>query len=183
MHKKTKAIKKTMVLNNAKLSEPKQVKLSEVINKSKQEDYLEVHFTERVLSCKDPEHHYYILTHCDETGEMDLYVDKEYNLKSVNWELRDEVCGEWVKEGAKYELMLTVYIGTELDAPERKKIFRDHVSTAVGLMMHGDAALIVANPTLCDSKVSICYYDGTEESSDMEELGLVRDHIYTSLKK
>ena len=51
MHKKTKAIKKTMVLNNAKLSEPKQVKLSEVINKSKQEDYLEVHFTERVLSC------------------------------------------------------------------------------------------------------------------------------------
>ena len=35
MHKKTKAIKKTMVLNNAKLSEPKQVKLSEVINKSK----------------------------------------------------------------------------------------------------------------------------------------------------
>ena len=159
MHKKTKAIKKTMVLNNSKLSEPKQVKLSEVINKSKQEDYLEVHFTERVLSCKDPDHHYYIIKHCDETGEMDLYVDKEYNLKSVNWELRDEVCGEWVKEGGKYELMLTVYIGTELDASERKKIFKDHVSTVVGFMMHGDAALIVTNPTLWDSKVSICYYD------------------------
>lgn len=183
MHKKTKAIKKSMVLSNAKGSEPKQVKLSEVINKSKQEDYLEVHFTERILSCKDPEYHYYTLTHCDETGEMNLYVDKEYNLTDVNWEMRDEVCGEWVKEGTKYELMLTVFIGSDLDASERKKIFRDHISTVVGLIAHGDAALMVTHPTLCDSKVSICYYDGTEESSDMEELGLVKDHIYTSLKK
>lgn len=179
MHKK---VVKHMAAK-AMTTKPCEAKLSEMIHKSKQEDYLEVHFTERVLLCQDPAYHYYVLTHCDETGEMNLYVDKAYNLKDVDWDMRDEVCAEWIKEGTKYEFMATVHVGTGEDAQYRKEIFEEHISQVVGLIMHGDAALLVHYPTLLDSNVSICYHDGMSDCSDIESLGMVKDHLHTSIKK
>lgn len=164
----------------AQPNEHHKTKFAQIMNK--QTDCFEVSFTERVLHCKDPEHHYYVLTNDDATGEIELHIDKNYNLEDVDWELRDEVYGEWIKEGAKYHLMLTVHVGTDEDAAERKDYFKTEISEVVGLLVHGDAMLFWHHPTLMDSQVTICYHDGFD-CSDIEELGMVKDHVHTAMKK
>lgn len=156
-------------------------KFNEVM--SKQHTKLKVIFTERVLHTANPCEHYYVVTHCDETGKVRINVDKTYDVSKVNWDLRDEVYAEWIKDKAgKHHLMLTVHVGVEDDAGDRKRTFKQHISEVVGYIIHADAMLMIHMPALMDSPVAICYHDGYD-CSDIEELGLVKEHAHTALKK
>lgn len=177
MHKKT--LKKLAISTDMGKSKKT---LSHVLKKE-QEPILKVYFSERVLHCKNPEHHHYVLTHCDKTGVMSLHIDKAYNLSKVNEELRDEVLGCWKKEdNGKYCLKLCVYIGSGTDARERKEMFDSHIQEIVGTIMHADAALLMMTPALMDAEVYVYYCDGLETELK-ENFGTVKGHLHTSIQK
>lgn len=153
---------------------------------SKQHTKLKVCFTERVLHTANPLEHYYVVTHSDETGKIRVNIDKTYDVSKVDWDLRDEVYAEWIKDlkdlqPMKYRLMLTVHVGVEDDAAERKKIFKKNISEVVGFILQADAMLLVHCPELLTAPVSICYHDGYD-CSDIEDLGVVKEHAHTMKK-
>ncbi len=150
---------------------------------SKQQPKLKVMFSDRVLHTANPVDHYYVITHCDKTGKIRVNVDRSYDVSKVDWEVRDEVYAEWTKDTAgKCHLMLTCHVGVEDDAREKKEMFRHHAPEVVNYIGVADACLFIHCPALMDAQVCICYHDGYD-CSDIEELGMVKDHAHHLIAK
>ena len=168
------------------LASEEEAKLANILNGAKQETFLKVSFTERVLHSSCPEDHYYVLTHHDD--KMKIKIDKAYDLSCIDYKIHDEILGTWNKEETatstatpSYCLDITVNIGLE-DPAGRKEVFKEHLCEAIGLFVHADAGLLLLHPTLLKSKVKVSYCDGVSKE-DTEEYGIVEDHINTYIKK
>ena len=150
---------------------------------SKQNPKLKVVFSDRVLHTVCPTEHYYVITHCDKTGMMRVNVDRTYDVSKVDWDVRDEVYVEWIADSAgKYHMMLTCPVGVEEDAKVRREVFLHHAPEVVNAVCMADAVVILHCPELMNSCVSMCLHDGYD-CSDVVELGMVKDHAHSLIKK
>lgn len=121
-------------------------------------DKLKVNFIKPMTPTYYIENRKYTLTHSDTTGVLFLDIADFYNYDVVNFKLRDEVLGEWIKSNkSSYILYLYVYL-KGVDAPEisnKYKIFKDNLKLAITGILYGDIELFKKHPDLLDSPIHI----------------------------
>ncbi len=120
----------------------------------------------------------YTLTHSDETGDLFLTVDEEYDYKKIN-PLRDEVLGNWVKEEDEYILDIMVEVDGNKDLAQtaiRDKIFREELPLALKAIIYGDEIFLKENEILNSSKVRINFKSKYPEYNLVEIWGSINDY-------
>ena len=74
------------------LASEEEAKLANILNGAKQDTFLKVSFTERVLHSSCPEDHYYVLTHHDDKMKIKIIdllnkiANNEEVPKKIKWE-------------------------------------------------------------------------------------------------
>lgn len=126
----------------------------------------------------------YTLTHSDETGELFLTIGNEYDNDSIDYKVRDEVLGIWVKKD-KYYLLLSVQLDNGegiLNTTIRDKIFREELPIAIQAIICGDNLFIENNKELYDAKVLVKFNSGINEYNCVEDWGYIKDYNYDKLR-
>lgn len=144
---------------------------------SKQPERLEAEFTARVLETTRPVEHYYVVTHDDNTGKIEIQVDTIYNLEKVDWQKRDEVYLEWVEtRPGTFKLMITCHVGTETNAKDKKKAFSDNVALVIKYVCMIDSMIFLKSSKLTESTVHMCYHDGYQ-CVEVVDLGKLNKYL------
>lgn len=84
------------------------------------------------------------LTHSDFTGELFLTIGTHFAWDMINTDMRDEVLGEWKKQGNIVYYNVYVLINDEEDlemATRRDEIFRRELPLALTAIRYGDRHL------------------------------------------
>lgn len=104
----------------------------------------------------------YTLTHSDVTAELFLDIGTVYNYESINWQMRDEVLAEWVKDTqGRLLLMGNAHVDdtqlNETASRVRFAIFKKEMDTALKGIVYGDRPFYSHYPSLLDAPVYIHY--------------------------
>ena len=104
----------------------------------------------------------YTLTHSDATAELFLDIGYVYNLKAIDWEMRDEVLAEWQKDTqCRFRLVGLVYIDagkfSEEEAGYRFNIFQKEMRLALKGIVNGDLPFFAQYPQLLDAPIYIIF--------------------------
>jgi hypothetical protein len=102
----------------------------------------------------------YTLTHSDSTAELFLDIGYDYNYKSINPIMRDEVLAKWQKDSyGRLYLVGKAYVdGGEFSqevADTRFKIFKKEMATALNGIVYGDRPFYLYYPFLVDAPIFI----------------------------
>ena len=91
----------------------------------------------------------YTLTHSDDTGELFLTIGTQFAWDQVNRTLRDEVLGNWHRNGY-FEVFVTVDQGEHAlaTALKRTAIFKRELPLALMAIRYGDRFLFEKYPNL-----------------------------------
>lgn len=153
--------------------------LSKLMNKQKMEDYLVVHYSERILNCPEIEKYHFVLNHCPISGEKHLYIDKCYNLECINEELHDEYLAKFVKDATtgKHSLLLNVMVGSGTDAAEREELFEKNAHEVVNAIVNSIGKILVKQGTVLSAcAVEIAYCDEMK-NENVKSLGTISEHL------
>lgn len=122
----------------------------------------------------------YTLTHSDETAELFLTISSEYDFDSINYNIRDEVIGQWINDNG-YKLVLLVELDNNLGMPSvimRDKIFREELPLAITAIVFGDNLFLDSNKALYEAPIIIKFNSKIKEYNCIEEWGKVEDYKY-----
>lgn len=122
----------------------------------------------------------YTFTHNDETGALYLDVFNCYNYKKVNFNLRDEVLGEWILAGKeKYNLCFYVYLKGSQGYEIKKKyeIFKKHLEFVISSILYGDRLFLQKNNFLLSSPITVRFFSHYFMFNSCEYYGLVNDYM------
>ncbi|CAM3721401.1 staygreen family protein [Mesobacillus zeae] len=123
----------------------------------------------------------YTLTHSDKTGEIFLSIGARYNTGSIDYDLRDEVLGEWTTRNGEYLLLCKVYIsGGEFDekiSKVRYMIFKRELSLALTGMVYGDQSFFTNHPWLLDCPILVQFESSYPEYNDIIYYGTPRQYL------
>lgn len=92
----------------------------------------------------------YTLTHSDRTGELFLTIGPKYSYNELNCK-RDEVLGEWIKQGTKYSFHVNLHVDSPLGSNStfiRNSIFERELPLALEAIRYGDRKFFNVNPKL-----------------------------------
>lgn len=99
----------------------------------------------------------YTLTHSDKTGELFLTIGPKYAYDEINYK-RDEVLGEWIKQGTKYSFHVNVHVDSPLGANStfiRNSIFEKEMPLALEAIRYGDRKFFNVNLKLDKAPIII----------------------------
>jgi hypothetical protein len=120
----------------------------------------------------------YTLTHSDRTGDLFLSIGADYDrdaLGALQVRLeRDEVLGEWVRDGESWRLELHMMAQGGLPlfgtGAMRCNIFRHYRPMVLGAIRAGDKALLRAHPEL-ESAPVLARFHWRREREEIETWG------------
>lgn len=125
----------------------------------------------------------YTLTHSDVTGELFLTIAREYDRKQVSgWYtrfMRDEVLGEWLREGGEYCLRLYCHVSGGIifgTAGMRYDIFQQHMPLVLQAFRAGDKALYEKSPGLRATPVSVWFSAWQKRYRKTERWGRIGEY-------
>ena len=98
------------------------------------------------------------LTHSDLTGELFLTIGTQFAWDTINTKMRDEVLGEWKKQGNMVYYNVYVLINKEDDlemATRRNEVFRRELPLAITAIRYGDRDLFALYPQLDNAPVVV----------------------------
>lgn len=143
---------------------------------------LSVEFREGVSTTEPITSRRYTLTHSDLTAELFLTIGLDYAYDQIT-EMRDEVLGEWVKDGENdmcyIYLSVDGQLGPEMTAI-RDFVFRRELPLALEAIRYGDAGLFAAHPELDQSSVIVFFLSTYPQFNKIENWGTFSDYDIVS---
>jgi hypothetical protein len=128
----------------------------------------------------------YTLTHSDQTGSLLLTIGSQYDNKSINNKIRDEVVAEWVPRLGEFQLSGKVYISNgdfdEKYAKVRYLIFKNELTQAIKAIVYGDQAFYSYFPWLLDSPIHFQFESNFPQFQHILFYGTPRQYL-TSIYK
>lgn len=118
------------------------------------------------------------LTHSDFTGELFLTIGTQFAWDTINPDLRDEVLGEWKKQGNMVYYNVHVLVNDEEDletAIRRNEIFRRELPLALTAIRYGDRHLFELYPQLDFALVVVNFMSTYPHLSKQESWGTFID--------
>ncbi|WP_080846062.1 staygreen family protein [Cytobacillus gottheilii] len=123
----------------------------------------------------------YTLTHSDETGELFLSIGHEYDVSSLNLNVRDELAAEWLPQLGQYVLAGKFHISNgDFDqqyAHARYLIFQREADRALSALIYGDREFFSHYPWLLDSPIYIYFESVYPEFHKMIYYGTPRQYL------
>lgn len=118
----------------------------------------------------------YTLTHSDFTGELLLTISTEFAWDKIDYDMRDEVLGEWISSyGGPLYFNVYVYIDKQDQdfnvALKRDDIFRRELPLALTAIRYGDRSLFNQYPFLDSSYIIINFVSSFPELAKQENWG------------
>lgn len=126
-----------------------------------------------------PRHH--TLTHSDFTGELFLTIGTQFAWDTINAEMRDEVLGEWKKQGdmVYYNVYVLVNEEDNLDkATRRNDVFRRELPLALTAIRYGDRHLFSLYPQLDQAIVVVNFMSTYPHLAKQERWGTFSNYTY-----
>ncbi len=126
----------------------------------------------------------YTLTHSDNTGDLFLTIDRDYDNKTLsNWYtkfMRDEVLAEWKIEKENKYLMIYCHVCGGICfgwASLRNHIFHRELPLAIEAICNGDINFINNNQSLMEAEVMVNFRATKKEYNNTENWGKVKEYI------
>lgn len=122
----------------------------------------------------------YTLTHNDATRILYLDISNFYNYKKVNFNLRDEILGEWISVGKdKYNLCFYIYLKgwQPVEIQHKYEIFKNHLQLAITSILYGDRLFLQKNSYLLTTPITVQFFSSYFMFNFCQYYGLVKDYI------
>ena len=117
----------------------------------------------------------YTLTHSDSTGDLFLTIGTQFAWDQVNYEMRDEVLGEWKTSGHCLFYNVFIFINQgEYDvaiAARRNEIFRRELPLALTAIRYGDRFFFDLHPNLDNALIIVNFLSTTPPFTSKESWG------------
>ncbi len=120
----------------------------------------------------------YTLTHSDITAELFLTIGLNYAYDNITI-MRDEVLGEWIKEGEEYIYLVYLYVDGQYSpmfTAIRNAVFRRELPLALEAIRYGDNEFFVAHTDLDDSPIIVYFMSTNQEFNKIENWGTFSDY-------
>ncbi|MEL7646558.1 MAG: staygreen family protein [Sedimentibacter sp.] len=120
----------------------------------------------------------YTLTHSDLTAELFLTIGMTYAYDKIN-SMRDEVLGEWIKNGDNYLYYVYLYVDGQfspLEAQIRNYIFRRELPLALEAIRFGDRKFFSAHSELDSSPIIVYFLSTYPDYNKAENWGTFSDY-------
>lgn len=116
----------------------------------------------------------YTLTHSDITAKLFLTIGLEYAFDKIDSNMRDEVLGEWVKNGVRYFYYVYLHVDGKLGAKQtaiRDRIFRRELPLALEAIRYGDRNFFIAHPELNEVPIIVHFMSTNPQYNKVENWG------------
>jgi hypothetical protein len=121
----------------------------------------------------------YTLTHNNVNGGMTLTIGTQFDSKTINEKIRDEVLAEWIPRNGEFHLYGKVYIRY---AKVRYLIFQKDLAQAIKAICYADQSLYSYFPWLLDSPIHFEFESNYSRFQQVQYYGTPRQYL-TSIYK
>lgn len=128
----------------------------------------------------------YTLTHSDVTAQLFLTIGLTYAYDKIDNNKRDEVLGQWIKEGQNYIYYVYLRVDGKLGsktAAIRNYIFRRELPLALEAIRYGDRKFFSTHPELNKATILVYFISKNPRFNKVENWGTFLDYDITNLPK
>ncbi|MBC8630232.1 hypothetical protein H8697_00715 [[Eubacterium] tenue] len=122
----------------------------------------------------------YTLTYNTDTNLLQLDIGNFYNYKKVDFDLRNEILGEWILVGKnKYNLCFYIYIKgyNPYEIKQKYNMSKQNLRLAIEYILYTDKIFLQKNKYLLTSSIIVKFFSSYFMFNSSEYYGLVSDYI------
>lgn len=122
----------------------------------------------------------YTLTYNTDTNLLQLDIGNFYNYKKVDFDLRNEILGEWILVGKyKYNLCFYIYIKgyNPYEIKQKYNMSKQNLRLAIEYILYTDKIFLQENKNLLNSSIIVKFFSSYFMFNSSEYYGLVSDYI------
>ncbi|XTR38951.1 staygreen family protein [Paraclostridium tenue] len=122
----------------------------------------------------------YTLTYNTDTNLLQLDTGNFYNYKKVDFDLRNEILGEWILVGKnKYNLCFYIYIKgyNPYEIKQKYNMSKQNLKLAIEYILYTDKIFLQENKYLLNSSIIVKFFSSYFMFNSSEYYGLVSDYI------
>lgn len=122
----------------------------------------------------------YTLTYNTDTNLLQLDIGNFYNYKKVDFDLRNEILGEWILVGKnKYNLCFYIYIKgyNPYEIKQKYNMSKQNLKLAIEYILYTDKIFLQENKYLLNSSIIVKFFSSYFMFNSSEYYGLVSDYI------
>lgn len=122
----------------------------------------------------------YTLTYNTDTNLLQLDIGNFYNYKKVDFDLRNEILGEWILVGKnKYNLCFYIYIKgyNPYEIKQKYNMSKQNLRLAIEYILYTDKIFLQKNKYLLISSIIVKFFSSYFMFNSSEYYGLVSDYI------
>ncbi|MBC6002880.1 hypothetical protein H8891_03620 [Paeniclostridium sp. NSJ-45] len=122
----------------------------------------------------------YTLTYNTDTNLLQLDIGNFYNYKKVDFDLRNEILGEWILVGKnKYNLCFYIYIKgyNPYEIKQKYNMSKQNLRLAIEYILYTDKIFLQENKYLLNSSIIVKFFSSYFMFNSSEYYGLVSDYI------
>lgn len=122
----------------------------------------------------------YTLTYNTDTNLIQLDIGNFYNYKKVDFDLRNEILGEWILVGKnKYNLCFYIYIKgyNPYEIKQKYNISKQNFKLAIEYILYTDKIFLQENKYLLNNSIIVKFFSSYFMFNSSEYYGLVSDYI------
>lgn len=122
----------------------------------------------------------YTLTYNTDTNLLQLDIGNFYNYKKVDFDLRNEILGEWILVGKnKYNLCFYIYIKgyNPYEIKQKYNMSKQNLRLAIEYILYTDKIFLQENKYLLKSSIIVKFFSSYFMFNSSEYYGLVSDYI------
>lgn len=122
---------------------------------------------------------HYTITHSYATEDIFVDIDLKYNIKKINYTMRDDFLLSWVKSDDRYILNAYCFVGNyPYDvAKMRYIIFEENLNIPFIAIRYGDSDLFKNWPFLDDSSILVHFESTYLDLNKTENYGILKNYI------
>lgn len=122
----------------------------------------------------------YTLTYNTDTNLLQLDIGNFYNYKKVDFDLRNEILGEWILVGKnKYNLCFYIYMKgyNPYEIKQKYNMSKQNLRLAIEYILYTDKIFLQENKYLLNSSIIVKFFSSYFMFNSSEYYGLVSDYI------
>lgn len=122
----------------------------------------------------------YTLTYNTDTNLLQLDIGNFYNYKKVDFDLRNEILGEWILVGKnKYNLCFYIYIKgyNPYEIKQKYNMSKQNLKLTIEYILYTDKIFLQENKYLLNSSIIVKFFSSYFMFNSSEYYGLVSDYI------
>ncbi|MFR9070215.1 MAG: staygreen family protein [Paraclostridium sp.] len=122
----------------------------------------------------------YTLTYNTDTNLLQLDIGNFYNYKKVDFDLRNEILGEWILVGKnKYNLCFYIYIKgyNPYEIKQKYNMSKQNLRLAIEYILYTDKIFLQKNKYLLTRSIIVKFFSSYFMFNSSEYYGLVSDYI------